>query len=472
MILRRFSQSPPDQFLFLAFVVLFIWLPLPLGSNRQWAVSLMEVWVIGISATWLCLAFVNKVQFEDVFKKSKWVLICLALFLAWQLIQLMPLPSPLLALISPQSLELHGADAEGVSISVNKVLGISHLLESMSYGLIFCLTLVLLNTTRRIKIFAMAIVFSGLFQALYGSFMTLSGSESIFFMDKVSSLGAASGTFVNRNHLAGYLEMTLAIGIGLMLATLSRRPSHSFRDWLRSFVGTLLSSKARLRIMLAIMVIALVLTRSRMGNTAFFTSLAIAGVIGLVGLWWLTRQGKISRFAMKPISILFVSLIAIDLFIVGAWFGIDKVKDRIENTSFATEIRDEVDINTIDHWRDFTLTGSGGGTFAEVFPHYKSALFPGYIDHAHNDYLELGSEYGIIGIVLLGVAVLLSLSQAIQSQFIRRSYFMRGIGFASSMGIVAILVHSTVDFNLHIPSNAALFIVLLGFAWLSRYQPN
>jgi len=76
----------------------------------------------------------------------------------------------------------------------------------------------------------------------------------------------------------------------------------------------------RLRLYLVMMVIALVLTHSRMGNVAFFFSLLIAGIIGLL----------LSRRAPRSTVILLTSLIIIDMFIVGAWFGIDKVAQRLE----------------------------------------------------------------------------------------------------------------------------------------------
>ena len=465
------AKQSPDQILFFAFVALFVWLPLPLGSNRLWALSMMEIWVMLLSIGWLILFSSGKVFLTETFKKTKPVIICFALFVLWTGFQLLPLPQFLVQLLSPESASMQSILTDDyISLSVNSYYSSASAFESLCLFFIFLLALLLLNSTSRIKIFAIAIVLSGLFQAVYGSLMTLSGVEYTFFLPKEASQGAASGTFINRNHFAGYLEMSLAVGTGLMIASLSRQSAGSVREWFRRFILTLLGPKARIRIALAIMVIALVLSRSRMGNSAFFISLAIAGVIGLAGLWWLSQQGKISSHTMRPILILFISLIVIDLFIVGAWFGIDKVKDRIENTSFAGEIRDEVDINSIDHLQAFLITGSGGGTFAEVFPKFKTALFPGYIDHAHNDYLEFGSEYGLIGLIFLSVIVAWSFVQAIQAQFIRRSYFMRGVGFAATMGIVAIMIHSTVDFNLQIPANASLFVVLLAFGWLARHQ--
>ena len=467
------NKTSPDRFLFFAFIALFVWLPLPLGSNRVWSLSLAEIWIILITIAWLSLYMRGRVEPGYVYQKAKPIIFCFVFFVLWAGFQTIPLPFEVVNFLSPGSAQIH-ALTEGteqfVSLSVNSATSAATALESLSYFLLFLLTLLLVNTIQRIKMFIVTVIISGLFQSVYGSLMTLSGIEYTFFIPKEASMGAATGTFINRNHLAGYLEMALALGIGLMIANMSRDNSASWRDWFRRLLVTLLSQKARIRLALAIMVIALVLTGSRMGNTAFFVSLAITGVIGMFGLLHLARQGSVSVNAMRPVLILFASLIIIDIFIVGAWFGIDKVKDRIQQTSFASEIRDEVDIYTVDHLNAFWLTGSGGGTFAEVFPQFKSEVFPGFIDHAHNDYLEFASEFGAIGIILLAIVVIWSFANAILAQFTRRSSMMRGIGFSSTMGVLAIMIHSTVDFNLQIPANAALFVVLLAFGWIARFQ--
>ena len=137
--------------------------------------------------------------------------------------------------------------------------------------------------------------------------MTLSGLEYGFFIQKESGVGVATGTFINRNHLAGYLELCLAVGIGLMLSGLSSRTGRDWRDSARHLLRTLLSSKALIRLALVVMVIGLVLTHSRMGNMAFFLSLTLAGAFYLLVVRQITRA-----------SIgFFVSLLVIDLFVVG-----------------------------------------------------------------------------------------------------------------------------------------------------------
>nr|MDT0252813.1 hypothetical protein [Endozoicomonas sp.] len=68
--------------------------------------------------------------------------------------------------------------------------------------------------------------------------------------------------------------------------------------------------------------------------------------------------------------------------------------------------------------------------------------------------------------------VLLSAWQAIQAMHLRRNTLMVGMGFAAFMGILAIMIHSSVDFNLQIPSNAAYFICMMALGWLARYLPT
>ena len=76
-----------------------------------------------------------------------------------------------------------------------------------------------------------------------------------------------------------------------------------------------------MRIYLAIMVITLVLTHSRMGNTAFFASMTIAGVLALL----------LMKRSPRPVVILLTSLVIIDIFIVSQWFGLDQLKQRFED---------------------------------------------------------------------------------------------------------------------------------------------
>jgi O-antigen ligase len=182
-------------------------------------------------------------------------------------------------------------------------------------------------------------------------------------------------------------------------------------------------------------------------------------VIGLV----------LSKHATTSMVVLLVSLIAIDVFIVGAYFGTQRVVESIGHTTLQTEDRDEVAGYALRMWRDFPVFGSGLGSFPVVFPRYSAEGTLESYTHAHNDYLELAAETGLLGIGLLGLLVSLSFAAALRAQQLRKDPVMRGISFAAMMGIIALMIHSTVDFNLQIPANALTFVLLLAFAWASRH---
>ena len=290
----------------------------------------------------------------------------------------------------------------------------------------------------------------------------LSGLEWSFFIDKEAGRGVATGTFVNRNNFAGHLEMTLAIGIGLLVSQLQEKRARDRMEWLRNTLKTLMSSKVLLRAILAAMVIGLVMSRSRMGNTAFFSSLLATGFLYAV------CRKKLSR----GMIILFLSLIVIDTVIVSQWFGLDKVVERIEQTRMDTELRADVNPVSLVIIGDFALTGSGAGSFYTTLPAYHDGTWRGFFDLAHNDYLQFPLEFGVPAFLLLVFSVVFGLWQAIQAMRQRRNRLYIGMGFGATMGLVALLIHSTVDFNLQIPANAALFVVLLAIGVLARHLPT
>ena len=116
------------------------------------------------------------------------------------------------------------------------------------------------------------------------------------------------------------------------------------------------------------------------------------------------------------------------------------------------------------------VTGTGAGSFYSTYPMYDTGeVAPGFYQHAHNDYLQFASEFGLAALALLVFSVLASLRAAVSAQIARRDRLLQGMGFAATMAIVALLIHSAVDFNLQIPANAAMFIILMALAWVCRY---
>lgn len=451
---------------FISLLILIIWLPLPYGSVHPLGYASMEIGLFSLALLWLWQYLRGQHKPTIVFLKAIPILIVWLLWLIYIIFQLTPLDYSWIQWLSPQAAQIHAfKNPTLTTLSVDPHSTAVGFLKSLSYVLLFTLTLLMVNTRSRLRWVALALVISGLIQGLYASFMTLSGLEYGFFHEKFVYLGVATGTFINRNHLAGYLVMCLSVGIGLMIALLgSRQTSYStWRQRLAAMLAWVMSPKMILRMVLVFMVIGLVLTHSRMGNSAFFASMMIAGLIALI----------LSRYANRATVILLVSLIVIDIFIVGTWFGLEEVQQRIQQTDIALETRDEIDVDIIPYWQDYFWTGSGLSSFYTTFPHYQGRYMnDAFWKHAHNDYLEFAAETGIIGLLLLGIAIVLTMGAVLIALYRRRRSLNRGIAFSVTMAIIALLIHSTVDFNLQIPANAATFMLILALGWVALYLPS
>jgi len=447
-----------EPVLFAAYMAILVWVPLPFASNRIWGGALLVVLVGLVSCAWLALYLFRKVEVNrEVWRYARLPLALLVLVQLWVYAQTLYLPRALVEFISPQAYAWHLKDG-WLSLSLDREYTLYYLLRGFAYTLGFSLALVLVNTRQRVKILLQVLVFSGTFQATYGAFMVLSGLELGFFVEKYVGQGVATGTFVNRNHLAGYLVMCLAAGIGLMMSQLVGDSAYSWKERIRRWLRLLLSPRIRLRIYLAIMVVALVLTRSRMGNIAFFVSLAVAGTLAVFA-------GQ--RFSWRVVVFL-ASLFFVDMLILGKWFGFDKLLARLEQTNPATESRVRSGEYAFDYLGDFPMTGSGGGSFYGVFPNYQPDDFRAFHLHAHNDYLEFAVELGLPATGMLLAFVLLAFWSACQVQRRRRTPLYKGAAFAVIMTIVWAMVHSSSDFNLQIPANALTFMSIIALAFICR----
>lgn len=440
--------------LFAVYLAILVWVPLPFASNRPWGAGLMVLLLSVVMFLWLLLFAAGRVQLSrEAWRQMRLPFTLLALVQLWLLLQCIPLPRVVIEALSPQAYAWH-IQQGWLTLSLDVAATRFYLLQGCALTAGFFLTTALVNSQSRLRLLLQILVFSGTFQAAYGAFMVLSGVEYGFFVEKYAGQGVATGTFVNRNHLAGYLVMCLSAGIGLLLSQLSvHRPAnwkHRLEGWLRM----LMSPKIRLRIYLAVMVIALVLTRSRMGNIAFFAALSITGLL------YMRVSG---RFSLRIMAFL-GSLILVDTLILGRWFGFDKLVQRIEQTRPETEGRLWSNAYTWDYLERFPLTGSGGGSFYGIFPNFQPSDLRGFYDHAHNDYLEFAVELGIPATIVLMLVVLLTARQAFQVLVKRRAPVLKGTAFAVLMTAVWGGIHSTADFNLQIPANALTFVTILALA--------
>ncbi len=429
-------------------------LPIPLGANRPWAWSLFE----GLIFLLTMALVIKNWRVEKLGIKSYISLVYIWLvFIGFCALQIIPLPSFVVALLSPSSFDLyHSVGADSFYLSIDHGQSTISFIKLLSFFCLSLCVLMLVNNEHRIKTLLLTIMIAGTVQALYGILEVLLGtSHSALFNLVVEQ--HATGTFVYKNHFANFLMLTLAAGIGLLVTSLEKsRINNRPKELLRFFANTMLSTTIIVRICIVIMVIGIVMSHSRMGNAAFFIATAVVGLLAI----------SLIKHKSRGLSVLVLSIFIIDLFIVSAYFGLERVKERLEQTSFAQETRDEVIRDAYPIIADFPLFGSGAGSFYSTFPSYQVAEIGGFYDHLHNDYIQFLIEYGIVGGFLLFSIFAFCLYKALRALHKRRNSIFKGSAFACLMVFVGMGIHISVDFPLQGYANAAYFVVFISLGMI------
>ncbi len=442
-----------DKASFILLIIVMMWAPIPLGSNRPWAIGLLAIMVsILFTLTWGSSLMLGR-SFS-IIRKSLIGLIFLVGFAGL-------LTGQFLNGYQIETAYLQSFDPYATKIQLILTLTLIGLFSSI---------LLLCQSTFRLNGLMLTIVISGALQAVFAIYMLSIQSHYEILFFEVNHTTNAKGTFSYHNSFAGYMEICLSAGLGLLLASFSDKAqaTGNWRAKISSVLEFLLSRKMQLRLFLVVMVIALVLTRSRMGNAGFMTSLILVLILALISM----------KDLRKILTWVVVSVVLIDALVIGQWVGLNKVVERIENTSMtisaqgkseSVEQRAEPAFGAIVMLKDRFWTGFGAGTFYTAFVPYKPSNLTGYYDHAHNDYIEILVDNGVLGLLALLSFAISTLYCAIKLMQSNKN-FHRGVGFGVTLALVSIGIHGTVDFNLHIPANAMTLVALCAICWAVKYK--
>lgn len=447
------------------FVVLLVWLPLPLGSNRHWAAALF------VALVWLLLAACGLLRLTarpspSQSARTSWgghaVLALLVMFTAWTSLQLTGAG--------------HTEDPHETRLYVIRCVG---------YVGAFWLVQLLVTSDRRRMVLLGGVLAAGVVQALIAMVLFSAGSQYELMGALFTQGMRATGTMPQADALANYMLLTISAGLAVMLAQMGQHSPNAPKKVTaahrtRAAIEFMMSGKMLVRLMLIVMVIALVLTRSRMGNGVFFFSLFV------VAAWVMITSPQLRKSA----GILVVSLLVVDLIIIGQWVGLSKVLSRMEATEIVAQAAPTPDTldptaprqapahkeETLDERlrpvrdalamiRERPWTGFGGGTFYNAFTRYKVESVPLPYNHAHNDYVEISVDVGLTGLLLMGLVVLLTAGRVLQLMRDRSSPHVRGVAVGAGMALLCALLHALVDLNLQINANAMTLTVLLAAVW-------
>jgi len=459
-----------DRVSFALFVVTLIWLPLPLGSNRDWAWSLVEVAVLLNLGVVLLFSAELRRRLLDNARALRPVLVLFGLWLVYILFQTIDLGGWLTRL-EPATATLYEVVAPWVgarpgSIAIDRSVALDELVRQFTYISLFLLTLILVGSRRRLRLLALILTGIGLLEAAYGLVILLAGDAIDIWRPEWLGHDVVTGTFVNRNHYAAHIAMTLALGLGLLYSDLYRQrlSSRGLKQQLRNLLGLVMGPRFVGFLALTIMTSALILSHSRGGILAVFGALFIVAILGM--LWH--RKSTVERSILVIVALLVASAVY--------WQGTGSLIERVATMKVGEDERIQVWNSTIDMIADRPLFGVGANNYLWGFPAYRDGARPEvFVNHAHNDYLELLAEYGLVGAVLAGLPVLLILASMLDGFRERHDPLSRGLLFGALTACIAFLLHAFVEFNFHIPANAGYFFVLLAMgvaaARIERPEP-
>ncbi len=256
--------------------------------------------------------------------------------------------------------------------------------------------------------------------------------QTIYWVEPVNG-GEPYGPYVNRNHFAGFLELTLPLGLALM----------AFRGVRRDVLPLM-------TLFTIVPLGALVLSGSRGGLIGFALEIGILG--------WMMRRRKVLRSG-RVAMVAAVAVVALFfVFWVGAGLAIQKFS-ALKSPEVTMARRISMDRGAAHIFFDHPLKGCGLGTIVAVFPRYETDYDGLRVDHVHNDYLETLAETGLLGGACGALFLWLLYREARKNLAAEQGRFSLGLHVAAIMAVGGLLLHSLVDFNLQLPANALLFLL-------------
>lgn len=420
--------------------------PLVRGGNRY--VALVGLEWLGLLVLWLIALSVflrpNLAEQERdavaPISNGEWILILSPLWAA--LLFLTPIPISLWVALPGHSLYLNVAGTGWRVLSLTPDATVASLLAGIPLAAVF--TLARTAQPALVRLLPVALVVSAFVQAVWG--LLQAGSFKELYFD-AEFAGGLIGSFANANHFANYIAMILPLAVFGLWRAISR--SRKERHQRPPVVAVFWS------LVLLVLLAAVLASGSRTGG---ITALV---VLILTVLLLLQRVSGLSRrwYGLGAGALLLAVLVIVGVNSLVTRFDTGRLGN---DASFRWHLMDST-------WRAagvFWPTGSGPGSFASVYPQFQPPGLRAFIEHAHSDYVQLLMELGALFVILACLTMWLIFRQVLalwqKSRLASSELGIVQLQLCCGLGLLAILLHSWVDFNLRIPANAIVAACLLG----------
>lgn len=411
-----------NKLAFFLICVIVVYTTMAYGTVHQPTLAIFYLLVAVLLILWVSDAFVGG---ELRFSRSplQWPLLAIAIY---GFVQIIPFGT---------YAEAAGISAIPRTISIEPFATQLTAIHLLALSALFSLTLVYLDSAHRLRRIASFIIVFGFLYAFYAILQSVLSPTRILGIYE-SRFGLPFGSFVNRHNFAAFIEMAISIPLGLL------------------FVGAVRRDKRLIYwVAIALMGSALLLSRSRGGLVAL--------IVEMILLIILTTGSKGGKQVLLKAAL---SLLLVAAAVGGAIFvGGDTSLTRVAETAASQDITS----NRIHIW-GVTLKviaanmpfGTGLGAYPQAFTAYDTLSGLETVDQAHNDYLQLLSDAGLIGLLIGGAFLFWFFREGIRNTR-RQNTFRRGIAVGAFAGCFAVLTHSLFDFVLHITAISVLFLTLL-----------
>src|SRR6266481_5491367 len=283
----------------------------------------------------------------------------------------------------------------------------------------------------------------GFLVSIFGILQHLTFNGKLYWFREMHYGGIPFGPYVNRNHFAGFVELTLPLALVPLLLGRVRRE--------RWPVVTLFA---------VVPIGALFLAVSRGGIVSFGVELAVLALVVI-------QRRTMGKQLFAGAAVLLLALLMV------SWLGVGQLLQRFssfQSLEVSAGKRASMRRDTGHIFLDNPVSGTGLGTLQIVYPQYESLYDGKIVNHTHNDYLEALAETGILGGLCCAWFLGVLLSESLKRLRQLHNSFAGALQLSGLVACAGFLVHGLVDFNLHIPSNAFLFFLIVHLA-TSEVQP-
>jgi O-antigen ligase len=309
-------------------------------------------------------------------------------------------------------------------------------MQYVAFGIVLLVAAECVQEENTRKRFLFAVIAFGTAYAFFALVQQFTSNGKIFWLHRPQYIGGIYGSYVNRNHYAGLMEMLVPFPLVVSMGHLLKKEKRA----IIGFCTILMAS-------------TIFLCGSRGGMIAFALQIVLFAALTLA-------QRKNLRIAITLAAVCL--LVLVFLFFVGKGQVLGRLKDLAPGT------RLNMTLDCVKMFFQRPVLGWGLGTFPIVYPKYRSFYTSLFINEAHNDYAQLLAEMGALGFALM-IWFLVPLYRYRWASSRRWEFKWDGaLSLAALLGCSGILFHSFVDFNLHIPANAALFYTLCALATSNR----